>query len=114
MKLPVLVLVIALALIGCNQTDTTKQEIRDNTTNNVSDVSNKTNNGKAVGQDYGGKGTGYGQVKKIPPGQAVPPLVEAPVHETPNIEDTPPSKEDLLAISVSELTWWEVKNVEVM
>jgi hypothetical protein len=79
-------LVLALALTGCNQVDTTKQQIRDNTTNNVSNVSDKTNNGKAIGQEYGGKGAGYGQVKKIEPGQAVPPLIEAPVHEAPIIE----------------------------
>jgi hypothetical protein len=78
LKLLGIVLTLALALTGCNQADTTKQQIGDNTTNNVSYVSDKTNNGKAVGQEYGGKGTGYGQVKKIESGQAVPPLIEAP------------------------------------
>lgn len=88
-------LVLVLVLTGCNQADTTKQQNNDNTTNNK---------GKAIGKEYGGKGTGYGQVKKIEPGQAVPPLVESPT----------PTKEDLIAIEVSELTHWDVKRVEVI
>jgi hypothetical protein len=96
-------LVVVLVLTGCNQADTTKQQIKDNTTNNVSNVSNPNNKGKAIGKDYGGKGTGYGQVKKIEPGQAIPPLVEAPT----------PTKEDLIALEVSELTHWDVNRVEV-
>jgi hypothetical protein len=78
MKLLGLVLILALALTGCNQTDTKKQQISDNTTYDVSNVSDKTNNGKAVGKEYGGKGAGYGQVKKIE-GQAPPPLIEPPM-----------------------------------
>lgn len=78
MRLLGLVLILALALTGCNQTDTRKQQISDNTTYDVSNVSNKTNNGKAVGKEYGGKGTGYGQIKKIK-GQAPPPLIEPPM-----------------------------------
>ena len=78
MRLLGLVLILALALTGCNQTDTRKQQISDNTTYDVSNVSNKTNNGKAVGKEYGGKGTGYGQIKKIQ-GQAPPPLIEPPM-----------------------------------
>jgi hypothetical protein len=101
MKLYVLglVLVLALVLTGCNQADTTKQQIKENTTNNVY----TSNKGKAIGKEYGGKGKGYGQVKKIEPGQAVPPLVE----------DSTPTKEDLIAIEISELTHWDVKRVEV-
>jgi hypothetical protein len=86
MRLLGLVLVLALALTGCNQTDTKKQQISDNTTYDVSNVSDKTNNGKAVGKEYGGKGTGYGQVKKIEPGHAVPPLIEAPPVELTFVE----------------------------
>ena len=78
MRLLGLVLILALALTGCNQTDTRKQQISDNTTYDVSNVSDKTNNGKAVGKEYGGKGTGYGQIKKIQ-GQAPPPLIEPPM-----------------------------------
>jgi hypothetical protein len=104
MKLFRLGLVLVLVLTGCNQADTTKQQIKDNTTNKVSNVSNTNNKGKAIGKEYGGKGTGYGQVKKIEPSQTVPPLVEAP---------TPTKEEDLIAKSVSELTHWDVKRVEV-
>jgi hypothetical protein len=82
LKLLRLLLTLAFALTACNQTDTTKQQNGDNTTTNVSNVSNKTNNGKAVGQGNGGKGTGYGQVKKIEPSQAVPPSIEAPAIDT--------------------------------
>ncbi|NWQ43372.1 hypothetical protein MLOOGBEN_21975 [Bacillus sp. EB106-08-02-XG196] len=78
MRLLGLVLVLALALTGCNQTDTKKQQISGNTTYDVSNVSDKTNNGKAVGKEYGGKGTGYGQVKKIE-GQVPPPIIEPPL-----------------------------------
>lgn len=77
MKLLSLVLACILALTACNQTDTAKQQLKDNTTSNVSNVSNG-NNGKAIGKDYGGKGQGYGQVKKNEPGQAPPPPTEAP------------------------------------
>ncbi|MEH7544921.1 hypothetical protein [Neobacillus vireti] len=58
-------LVFVLILTGCNHTGNTKQQINDTTKENVSDVSNKNNNGKAIGEEYGGKGAGYGQVKKI-------------------------------------------------
>ena len=46
-----------------------------NNITNVSDVPDHAKKGKAIGKKYGGKGTGYGQVKKIPPGNAVPPLI---------------------------------------
>jgi hypothetical protein len=55
MKLLSYALVLILALTACNQTDTTKNEIKDNTTNNVSNVSYE-NNGEAIGQEYSGKG----------------------------------------------------------
>ncbi|MFC0274792.1 hypothetical protein ACFFIX_26125 [Metabacillus herbersteinensis] len=77
MRLLGLVLVLALALTACNQTDTTKNQIKDNNTN-TTNVSNETNRGQAIGKEYGGKGTGYGQVKKIEPGQATPPIAVAP------------------------------------
>lgn len=71
-------LVFVLVLTGCNNAETPKQQIQDNNVyNNVTDV-NQTNHGKAVGKEYGGKGAGYGQVKKIEPGNAVPPIIEAP------------------------------------
>jgi predicted transport protein len=97
MKLLGIVLVIVLTLTACNQTDTTKNKLKDNNTI-TTNVSNKGNIGK--GQGYGGKGQGYGQVKKIE-GQAVAPEIETP------------SYEDIIAINVSEITHWEVKNVEV-
>lgn len=97
MKLLGLVLVLVLALTACNQTDTTNNKLKVNNTN-TTNVSNNGNIGK--GQGYGGKGQGYGQVKKIE-GQAV-----APENKAPNYED-------IIAISVSEITHWEVKNVEV-
>lgn len=81
MKLLGLVLVLALALTACNQTDATKNQLKDNNINttNVSDNANK-GKGQAIGKEYGhGRETAYGQVKKIEPGQAVPPLIEAPV-----------------------------------
>jgi hypothetical protein len=74
-----------LLLGGCTQTqkDKTQQSINNpspqtelNKTN-VSDQT-KTDQGKKIGTEYGGKGAGYGQVKKIEPGQAAPPLIEAP------------------------------------
>jgi hypothetical protein len=79
MKLSGIVLVLVLALTGCNNAETPKQQIQDNNVTNVSDV-NKTNQGEAVGKEYGGKGTGYGQVKKSEPGNAVTPI--APVEDT--------------------------------
>ena len=102
-----LVLILALALTGCNQTDTAKQQISENITYDVSNVSDKTNNGnafgkeyggkgtgygqvqknegKAVGKEYGGKGTGYGQIKKIE-GQAPPPLIVPPMGAESQLE----------------------------
>lgn len=54
MKLLCLGLVLVLALTGCNQTETPKNQIKENTTYNISDVSNdnktKTNQGKHLGQ----------------------------------------------------------------
>jgi hypothetical protein len=55
-------LVFVLALTGCNQTDTTKNQIKDNNIN----TTNVSNQGQAIGKEYGGKGTGYGQIKKVP------------------------------------------------
>jgi hypothetical protein len=75
MKLLIGLGLILVVLTGCNQTDTSKNQLKDNNIN-TTNVADKGNIGK--GQKYGGKGTGYGQVKKIEPGQAVPPLVEAP------------------------------------
>jgi hypothetical protein len=80
MRLLGLVLVLALALTACNQTDTTKNQLKDNNLN-TTNVTNEGNVGK--GQEYGGKGQGYGQVKKIE-GQAVSPIIEAPVVESPS------------------------------
>jgi hypothetical protein len=74
MKILRLALVLVFLITGCNPTGT-RQQLKDNNINTTK-VSNEGNIGK--GQQYGGKGTGYGQVKKIPPGQAVPPLIEAP------------------------------------
>ena len=78
-------LTMTLLLLGaCTQAqqDKTQQSINNpppptqlNTTN-VSDQT-KTDQGKHIGTEYGGKGAGYGQVKKIE-GQAVPPIIEAP------------------------------------
>jgi hypothetical protein len=88
MKLLGLVLVLALALTACNQTDATKNQLKDNNINktNVSDNANK-GKGQAIGKEYGhGKETAYGQVKKIEPGQAVPPLIEAPVDAETQLE----------------------------
>lgn len=68
----IFILVLVLALTGCNHADTTKQQLKDNTLN-TTNVSNE-NKGKAIGKEYGhGKETAYGQVKKIEPGNAVPP-----------------------------------------
>jgi hypothetical protein len=79
MKLPGLGLVLVFALTGCNDRGTTQQQINDNNAANnlthVSDVSNQANKGKAIGKKYGGKGTGYGQVKKRLPENVVPPLM---------------------------------------
>ncbi|MDQ0971391.1 hypothetical protein QFZ31_001269 [Neobacillus niacini] len=97
MKLLGLVLVLVLALTACNQTDTTNNKLKNNNTN-TTNVSNNDNIGK--GQGYGGKSQGYGQVKKIE-GQAVAQKNEAP------------DQEDIIAINVSEITHWEVKNVQV-
>ena len=73
-------LVLVLVLTGCNDSGTTRQQIKDNNAAtkriNVSDVSNQNNKGKAIGKEYGGKGTGYGQVKKRPPVNVVPPLID--------------------------------------
>lgn len=81
MKLLGLVLVLGLALTACNQTDATKNQLKDNKvhTNNVSDKANK-GKGRAIGKKYGhGRETAYGQVKKIEPSQPVPPpIIEAP------------------------------------
>lgn len=78
MKLLGLGLVLVLTLTGCNDSGTTQKQNNDNNaaTNltNVSDVPNQANKGKAIGKNYGGKGTGYGQVKKNPPEKVVPPL----------------------------------------
>ncbi|MEH7419444.1 hypothetical protein V7266_29885 [Neobacillus drentensis] len=76
MKLLGLVLVLALALTACNETDTTKNQLKDNNINTTK-VSDNAKVGK--GQKYGGKRTGYGQVKKNEPGQATPPIIEAPM-----------------------------------
>ena len=84
MKLLGLLLALALTLTGCNQTDTTKQQISENTTYDVSNVSDKTYNGKAVGKEYGGKGTGYGQVKKNEP---VPPALDTQAEVTQFFEN---------------------------
>lgn len=78
MKLLGLGLVLVYALTGCNESGTTGQQINDNhsATNqtNVSNVSNQANKGKAIGREYGGKGAGYGQVKKRPPANIAPSL----------------------------------------
>jgi hypothetical protein len=97
MQLLGLVLVLVLTLTACNSTDTTMNNLKDNHTN-TTNVTNKGNIGK--GQEYGGRGQGYGQIKKIE-GQAVAPENEAPTYE------------DIIKINVSEITHWEVKNVEV-
>src|SRR5688572_28018810 len=97
MKLLGIGIVFLLALTACNADDTAKQLNRDNNIN----TTDKSNNGKTgVGQEYGGKGTGYGQVKKIEPGQAVPPTAEVPnknavppTAEVPNENAVPPTAE---------------------
>ncbi|PGY11121.1 hypothetical protein [Bacillus sp. AFS031507] len=60
-------LMMVIALLGaCNRTDNTKQQL------NTSNVS--TDQGKHIGTEYGGQGTGYGQVKRVPSGNAVTPI----------------------------------------
>jgi hypothetical protein len=80
MKLLGFGLVLVLALTGCNDSGTTQQQITDNNVaiyqTNVSNVSKKANKGKAIGREYGGKGAGYGQVKKSPPDNVVPTLMD--------------------------------------
>ncbi|MBT2730351.1 hypothetical protein J7E63_26295 [Bacillus sp. ISL-75] len=68
MKLLGLGLVLVFALTGCNDNGTTRQQLKDNNVannlTNVSDVPDNANEGHAIGKEFGGKGTGYGQVKK--------------------------------------------------
>ena len=63
-------------LVACTQKPETHQSI-----NNPPPPKNvNTDTGQAIGKDYGhGKETTYGQVKKIPSGQVVPPIAVAPV-----------------------------------
>lgn len=109
MKLLGLVLILTLALSACNQTDTTKNPLKDNNINttNVSDNANK-GKGKAIGKKYGhGRETAYGQVKKIEPGQAVPPLIEAPVDAETQLEKFTEETLDRLVDKVEYVTdYW--------
>lgn len=69
-----IVLLTMSGLVACTQTqqDKTQQSINNPPPQNVS-----TDQGKHIGTEFGGQGTGYGQVKKIE-GQAVPPIAVAP------------------------------------